>query len=314
MHRRKVRPFRGNFMEARLSTAVRRRFSTFAGRRVRTGSRAVISLTNEVVAGHKGKGINFTRLRSDGNRVRVCMHGSIIKRRSCTVFGRTSLKSVVNMANPVVGASTNRIAVGPARLIRLAGTLHPLPSGCRNLAGIRRGCHRHCLSLVDGGRDFGGFIRHDRVVDRVEACLGKLNCLRIRAPALRGVTNKTATEPFVARRGTLSVRLCVHVTLRLRLGHLIVNNVRGICRVNHMFHGRKVSAARGPRFAVLRVCATCASFRSIVRIIRNVFRAIAAGIGNSSAMICSNARVGLTNPCPHVRVISTIGTIANISF
>ncbi len=157
-----------------------------------------------------------------------------------------------------------------AGVILLSGSLLPLPRGFRNLAGGSLHFHRECISLVVGPGIGHGFRVHTRFVGFVEGCLSGVGCVRIRAPMLGAVINNTTTHPFIARRGALGVPVCVHVTARLPLGHLVINNVSEICRVNHVFEGRNVSPGRGPRFAAIRLCRTCTSFRSVVSVTRNV--------------------------------------------
>lgn len=198
------------------------------------------------------------------------------------------------------------MAVGISRFGLLDGYLRPLPRGFRNLTSVRAVCHRQCLSLVAGTRDGGHFIRHSRVVTFLHHFLSRRRCARIRAPVLRPVPNNTTTHPFIARRGTLSTRFCLHVTPRLCLGQLIINNVRQICRVGEGFEGRNVSAHRGPRFAVLRCCATGTSCIRTVSFLRLVLQSITRRMTNALRLSCKDRLLSFNGPFRQLSVGRTI--------
>ncbi len=249
-------------------------FSASVGRRFSSTSRRGhrIYVTNHVVDHHVVKGTSFIRLRSSGNHVRMCVaHSSVYPNRSgrlCgAIFGGLlSLNSFVKVGNCIFEARANRVDIRARRLAMLTGDVGPLPVMgvgskriCSSFSSPRLHCHRHCISLVIGGNIGRAFLGHTAIIGAVHTMLSRTKCARIRAPVLRSVTKKTDTHPFVARRGSLSVSLCLHVTARLCLGHLVINNFRNICRVNGGFQGRNVSGDRGPRFAYVRLCIRCGS-------------------------------------------------------
>lgn len=229
-------------------------------------------VTNHVVNHHMVNGTDFTRLRSSGKEVRICVtHSRVYPSRGGSLCGAMfggllSVNSFVNMGNFIFHARANRVSIRTGRLYLLSGDLGPLPvigcgsnMTCSGFSSPRLHCHRHCISLVMGSNIGSAFLRHTAMLHALHDMLSGTNCARMRAPALRDVTNNTSTHPFVARFGTLSRSVCVHVTARLCLGHLVMNNFRNICRVNGGFHGRKVSHGRGPRFAYVRLCIRCGS-------------------------------------------------------
>lgn len=182
-----------------------------------------------------------------------------------------------------------------------------MPSGFRNLRSRRIHCHRHCLSLVTGSGSHRAFIIHSGVLTTVHRFVITHNFVRMRAPVVRMVPNKTSTHPFVARRGTLSLSVCLHVTPRLCLGHLIMNNFRQMFRVGHGFHGRNVSIHRGPRFAVVRLCVTCTSCRSLVRLARSLFHALTRRILNAAGIACNRRIFSFNGPFRGLAVHRTVG-------
>lgn len=248
-------------------------FSASVGRRFGSRSRPhVMSVTKHVVDHHIVNGTSFVRLRSSGKHVRICVaHSSLYPKRSGRVCGDMfghllSLNSFVKVRNFMFHARVNRVDVRTGGLAMLTGSVGPLPVmgcgsniTCSSFRSPRLHCHRHCMSLVIGRNMGRAFLGHTAVVEAVHTVLSRTKCARMRAPALRSVPNKTDTHPFVARRGSLSVSLCLHVTARLCLGQLVMNKFRNICRVKGGFHGRKVSGGRGPRFAYVRLCMRCGS-------------------------------------------------------
>lgn len=182
------------------------------------------------------------------------------------------------------------------------------------MASASAHCEGHCLSVVVGPSIGSAFVGHSGVVASVEGCLSGRNFVRIRAPVLGAVPNNTTTEPFVARRGALSVSVCLHVTARLCLGELVINNVREICRVNEGFEGRNVSIHRGPRFAYVRLCRTFASCRNVVSVTRTLVHGTTDRIYSDLRVAFGNATVSLRDPFHHLAVVSTIERCDNISF
>lgn len=253
----------------RIATATQRVTRGFS--RAGNGCKS-IHVTNHVVAHHVVNDTSFFRLRSRANHVRICVHHSSVYPRNSPALcgaifgGLLSVNSFVNIRNFTFRAGANRLSIRYHGFAILSGSVHPLPIIGRGsnrafstFASPRIHCHRHCISLTIGPRMHRIFIGHTGVVSAVHRFFGSGNCIRIRAPVLRPVPNNTTTHPFVARRGTLSVSRCLHVTDRLCLGGLVINKFSNICRFNGGFHGRNVSHARGPRFAIVRVCITCGS-------------------------------------------------------
>lgn len=272
-----------------------------------------MTVTKHVVFGEIVKGTSFYGVRSLRKGVRMCMTESTVKASTCTSFGGSSVNSVFKLRKFTFEAEAKRVSVRTRGVALLSGDLRVLPRGFRNLASASAHCHRECMSLVVGTSSGSAFVGHSGVLTTVHGCLDKRKFVRIRAPVLMTGTNKTTTEPFRARFGTLGRSLGLHVSLRLCLGELVIKKLRGMCRVKHMFHGRNLSAERGPRFALVRLCRTCASCRNVVSLARGVCHFITRRILKAARVICGKVPVSLNGPFRHVAVISTIGGCTNIS-
>ncbi len=194
----------------------------------------------------------------------------------------------------------------------LSKGLRPLPEKYHGLEDVEIRQRKRYLDLLASDDVRQVFMIRSRVISAMRRYLDELGFLEVETPMLQPLYGGATARPFVTHHNTLDRDLFLRIAVELYLKRLIVGGYEKVYEIGRDFRNEGIDRSHNPEFTMMECYQAYADYNDIMRLVEEMFHAIALEVNGSPRITYQGTEIDLTPPWPRIRLLDAISEFTGI--
>jgi lysyl-tRNA synthetase class 2 len=250
---------------------------------------------------------SFAHIQDGSGRIQLYLRQDEVGEQAYELFRkRFDLGDFIGVEGTLFRTRTGEITIRVRSLEMLSKALRPLPEKWHGLTDVEARYRQRYLDLLVNEDVRDTFVTRSRMVSAIRAFLDGRGFLEVETPVLQPIYGGAAARPFVTHHNVLGTDLYLRISDELYLKRLIIGGLDGVYEIGRDFRNEGVSTKHNPEFTQIEVYQAYADYADIMRLVEELWHAVAQQVLGASTLSYQGQTVDLTPPWRRVTLRDAI--------
>ena len=189
----------------------------------------------------------------------------------------------------------------------LAKSLRPLPDKWRGMRDKERRFRRREIDLLVNPEARRIAEARAAAVSELRRQFEERGFVEVETPVLQVQAGGALARPFKTHHNALGIDMHLRIATELHLKRLVVGGMERVFELGRVFRNEGVDASHNPEFTTLEAYQTLADYRDVMRLVEEVFEAVAERAAGSARLTYQGREVDLSPPYRRVPMLELVG-------
>jgi lysyl-tRNA synthetase class 2 len=228
-------------------------------------------------------------------------------------FEDLDLGDLVGATGEVVTTRKGELSVKVASFALLAKALRPLPEKWAGLTDVEARSRRRYLDLIVNERSRHVALTRARIISALRKEFEARAYVEVETPVLLSQAGGALARPFATHHNALDQEMFLRIATELPLKMLIVGGLEKVFEIGRTFRNEGIDATHNPEFTMLESYEAYADYRDIMRLVEEVFSAVAITATGSSTIEYQGRTLSLAPPFRVARMVDLVSEAVGTS-
>lgn len=240
---------------------------------------------------------SFAHIQDSSGRIQVYFRRDILGEEPYEVFRRgLDIGDHIGVKGELFRTRTGEITVRGESMVVLSKALRPLPEKWHGLQDTETRYRQRYLDLIANPEVRDIFVNRTKTISTVRRVLDEKGFLEVETPVLQPIYGGAAAEPFTTHHNALDQTLYLRIADELYLKRLIIGGIDRVYEIGHNFRNEGISTRHNPEFTVIEVYQAYADYEDIMRLVEEVYSAVAQAVHGGQRITYQGNEIDLTPP------------------
>jgi lysyl-tRNA synthetase class 2 len=249
---------------------------------------------------------SFATLQDRSGQLQVFLQRDAVGDEHYAAFKALDLGDIVGVRGQMFRTKTGELSVKVAELTLLTKSLQPLPEKFHGLTDQEVRYRQRYVDLIVNEETRRVFETRTRVVQFLRSYLNAMDFLEVETPMMQAIPGGAVARPFVTHHNALDRQLYLRVAPELYLKRLVVGGFERVYELNRNFRNEGVSTQHNPEFTMLELYMAYADYRTLIEMLENLLRSLAAHVLGSAMVEYQGVVHDLSKPFAQVSVENAV--------
>jgi lysyl-tRNA synthetase class 2 len=211
-------------------------------------------------------------------------------------FTDLDLGDWVGAAGEVVTTKKGELSVRLGSFVLLAKALRPPPEKWHGLVDVEERSRQRYVDLAVNPQARKVAIDRTRVVAEMRRQFAMRGFMEVETPVLLNEATGALARPFATHHHALDLDMYLRIALELHLKRLVVGGLERVFEIGRIFRNEGIDATHNPEFTMLEAYQALADYQDILRLVEEVFSAVATEVTGGTVISFKGERIDLTPP------------------
>ena len=245
---------------------------------------------------------SFATLMDRSGQIQVFLQREVVGDDTYALFRSLDLGDIVGVRGVVFRTRTGELSVKVAELTLLTKSLQPLPEKFHGLTDQEVRYRQRYVDLIVNEDTRRVFEARTSVVQFLRSYLNALDFLEVETPMMQMIPGGAVARPFITHHNVLDRELYLRVAPELYLKRLVVGGFERVYELNRNFRNEGISTQHNPEFTMLELYMAYADYRTLIDLLENLLRGLAAHVLGSTRVTWQGREHDLGQPFRQVSV------------
>ena len=208
----------------------------------------------------------------------------------------------VEASGPVMTTRKGELSVKVAEFRLLAKGLRPLPDKWHGLTDVEERSRHRYVDLIVNPESRRIAVTRARVVSALRHEFESRGYIEVETPVLQADAGGALARPFVTHHNALDMALYLRIATELHLKRLIVGGLERVFEIGRIFRNEGIDSTHNPEFTMLESYEAFADYSDIMRLVEEVFAAVAEAATGSTEIEYQGRSMSLAGPYRRARM------------
>ena len=207
----------------------------------------------------------------------------------------------------VMTTRRGELSVRPVEFALLAKGLRPLPDKWHGLTDKERRFRRRELDLLVNPDARRVAEARSAVVSELRRQFEGRGFIEVETPVLQVQAGGALARPFQTHHNALGIDMYLRIATELHLKRLVVGGMERVFELGRVFRNEGIDATHNPEFTTLEAYQALADYGDIMRLVEQVFEAVAERVIGSTSVTYQGREIDLRPPYGRVPMLGLVG-------
>jgi lysyl-tRNA synthetase class 2 len=211
-------------------------------------------------------------------------------------FATLDLGDWIGVSGLVMTTKRGELSVQADELALLQKSLRPLPDKWHGLADVELRSRRRYLDLMVNAEARKVAIARSKIVSELRDQFCRRGFVEVETPILLHQATGAMARPFVTEHNALDVEMYLRIATELYLKRLVIGGMERVFEIGRIFRNEGIDSTHNPEFTMLEAYQAFADFEDIMKLIEEVFGAVAGTVGGGTDTVYQGRNLNLGGP------------------
>ena len=271
---------------------------------VRTGRKAAVA--GRLMHLRRMGRLQFGVLQDYSGRIQLLADRRSLGRRFAE-FGGFDAGDWIWAQGEVITTRLGELSVRADDFALLAKSLRPMPDKWRGMKDKERRFRRREIDLLVNPEARRIAEVRAAAVSELRRQFEQRGFVEVETPVLQIQAGGALARPFKTHHNALGIDMHLRIATELHLKRLVVGGMERVFELGRVFRNEGVDARHNPEFTTLEAYQTLADYRDVMRLVEEVFEAVAERAAGSARLIYQGRPVDLSPPYRRAPMLELVG-------
>ncbi|MGH8928219.1 MAG: lysine--tRNA ligase, partial [Acidimicrobiia bacterium] len=248
----------------------------------------------------------FATIRDNTGRIQLLADASSLDEEAMAAFVDLDLGDWVGATGEVVTTRKGELSVRISSLSLLAKALRPLPDKWHGMVDIEQRSRQRYVDLIVNEDAQRVARARTVVIAELRRQFLQRGYVEVETPVLLAEATGALARPFSTHHQALDLDMKLRISLELYLKRLVVGGLERVFEIGRIFRNEGVDSTHNPEFTMLESYEALADYSDIMRLVEEVFTAVAVAVNGTTASEYKGRPLDLTAPFRRARFMDLV--------
>lgn len=238
----------------------------------------------------------FATIRDNTGRIQLLAEASGLDPGMMAAFADLDLGDWVGASGEIVTTKKSELSVRISSLTLLAKALRPLPDKWHGMVDVEQRSRRRYVDLIVNEDAQRVARARAGIIAELRSQFIQRGYIEVETPVLLAEATGALARPFVTHHQALDLDMKLRISLELYLKRLVVGGLERVFEIGRIFRNEGVDSIHNPEFTMLESYEALADYSDIMRLVEEVFTAVATIVNGTITFNYKGRELDLTPP------------------
>jgi lysyl-tRNA synthetase class 2 len=239
---------------------------------------------------------SFGKLQDRTGQIQLYIQRDVVGEETYRDFKGWDLGDILGAEGTLFRTRAGELSVKVTSLRMLTKSLRPLPEKFHGLTDTETRYRQRYVDLIVNAATRETFVTRTRIVQFLRSYLDALDFLEVETPMMQAIPGGAMARPFITHHNALDRQLYLRIAPELYLKRLVVGGFERVYELNRNFRNEGVSTQHNPEFTMLELYMAYADYGTLMDLVENLFRSLAASVRGGTAFEYQGRPYDLSRP------------------
>ncbi len=248
----------------------------------------------------------FATIRDNTGRIQLLAEASGLDPGMMAAFADLDLGDWVGASGEIVTTKKSELSVRISSLTLLAKALRPLPDKWHGMVDVEQRSRRRYVDLIVNEDAQRVARARAGIIAELRSQFIQRGYIEVETPVLLAEATGALARPFVTHHQALDLDMKLRISLELYLKRLVVGGLERVFEIGRIFRNEGVDSIHNPEFTMLESYEALADYSDIMRLVEEVFTAVATIVNGTITFNYKGRELDLTPPYRRARFMDLV--------